>query len=226
MTEEYGRFVEQFGMECDCHESMKKNKNIMPVAVHMLPLERVEKLIHLVRGQKVLLDFDLATLYGVETKVLNQAVKRNLGRFPEDFMFQLSQEEAIMALRSQIVTSKLGAGGRRYCPYAFTEQGVAMLSSVLHSSRAIRVNIEIMRAFVRLRQWLASNAELAQKLKNLEKKFDKQFKVVFEAIHELMDERVVARPRREIGFHAVRGGIKPRAKARIKNLNARTGHKA
>src|SRR5580698_4257975 len=127
----------------------------MPATAKTLPLERVERLIYVLRGQKVLLDFDLAGLYGVETKVLNQAVKRNLKRFPEDFMFQLSEEETVLALRSQIVTSKSGAGGRRYHSNAFTEQGVAMLSSVLRSPQAVQVNIEIMRAFVRLRQWLA-----------------------------------------------------------------------
>lgn len=192
----------------------------MPATAKTLPLERVERLIYVLRGQKVLLDFDLAGLYGVETKVLNQAVKRNLKRFPEDFMFQLSEEETVLALRSQIVTSKSGAGGRRYHPKAFTEQGVAMLSSVLRSPQAVQVNIEIMRAFVRLRQWLASSAELTQKLHNLEKKFDGQFKVVFEAIRELRDERTAGQPRREIGFHTGHGGAKSRSKVRIKNFRA------
>jgi len=162
----------------------------------LIPVDRIEKAILLIRGQKVMLDADLAELYGVETKVLVQAVKRNLERFPEDFMFQLSQEEFAI-LRSQIVTSS-DWGGRRYRPYAFTEQGVAMLSSVLRSRRAIRVNIEIMRAFIRLRQMLASHVELARKLDALEKKYDAQFKQVFEAIRQLM-----APPepkRRPIGF--------------------------
>ena len=162
----------------------------------LIPVDRIEKAILLIRGQKVMLDADLAELYGVETKVLVQAVKRNLERFPEDFMFQLSQEEFAI-LRSQIVTSS-DWGGRRYRPYAFTEQGVAMLSSVLRSRRAIRVNIEIMRAFIRLRQMLAGHVELARKLDALEKKYDAQFKQVFEAIRQLM-----APPepkRRPIGF--------------------------
>jgi phage regulator Rha-like protein len=162
----------------------------------LIPVERIEKAILLIRGQKVMLDADLAELYGVETRVLVQAVKRNIERFPEDFMFQLSQEEFTI-LRSQIVTSS-DWGGRRYPPYAFTEQGVAMLSSVLRSQRAIQVNIEIMRAFIRLRQMLASHVELARKLDALEKKYDAQFKQVFEAIRQLM-----APPepkRRPIGF--------------------------
>lgn len=158
---------------------------------------QIESKMFLIRGQKVMLDEDLASLYEVETKALNRAVKRNLERFPADFMFQLSAEEftalrsqyGTSNLRSQIVTSNekpAGRGGRRYAPYAITEQGVAMLSSVLHSERAIRVNIEIMRTFVRLRQMLAGNAELARKLVALEKKYDARFKAVFEAIHELM----------------------------------------
>jgi len=162
----------------------------------LIPVDRIEKAILLIRGQKVMLDADLAELYDVETRVLVQAVKRNLERFPEDFMFQLSQEEFAI-LRSQIVTSS-DWGGRRYRPYAFTEQGVAMLSSVLRSQRAIQVNIEVMRAFIRLRQMLASHVELARKLDALEKRYDAQFKQVFEAIRQLM-----APPepkRRPIGF--------------------------
>jgi phage regulator Rha-like protein len=150
----------------------------------IVPVGRIEKAILLVRKQKVMLDADLAALYGVETRVLVQAVKRNLERFPEDFMFQLSREE-FAVLRSQSVTSS-DWGGRRYPPYSFTEQGVAMLSSVLRSQRAIQVNIEIMRAFIRLRKMLASHAELARKLDALEKKYDAQFKEVFEAIRQLM----------------------------------------
>ena len=162
----------------------------------LLTVAGIEKVIRLVRRQKVMLDADLAGLYGVETRVLVQAVKRNLERFPEDFMFQLSREE-FRALRSQSVTSS-DRGGRRYPPYAFTEQGVAMLSSVLRSRQAIQVNIEIMRAFIRLRQMLASHAELARKLDALEKKYDARFRDVFEAIRQLM-----APPepkRRAIGF--------------------------
>jgi hypothetical protein len=162
----------------------------------LVPVEKIEKAILLIRGQKVMLDADLAVLYDVETKVLIQAVKRNLERFPEDFMFQLTQEEFAI-LRSQFVTSS-DWGGRRYRPYAFTEQGVAMLSSVLRSGRAIQVNIEIMRAFIRLRQMLASHVELARKLDALEKKYDAQFKQVFEAIRQLM---IPPEPkRRPIGF--------------------------
>ena len=149
----------------------------------VIPLERVESHILLIRGQKIMLDADLAALYEVETKVLTQAVKRNIGRFPTDFMFQLTKQE-FNNLRSQFVTSSWG--GRRYPPYAFTEQGVAMLSSVLNSERAVRVNIEIMRTFVRLRRILATHADLARKLATLEKKYDAQFRVVFDAIRELM----------------------------------------
>ncbi len=146
--------------------------------------ERIERRIFLLRGQKVMLSPDLAQLYDVEPRALVQAVKRNLERFPVDFMFQLNGRE-FRGLKSQIVTSSWG-GLRRAAPYAFTEQGVAMLSSVLRSQRAVRVNIEIMRAFVRLRQMLASHADLARKVAALEKKYDAQFKVVFDAIRELM----------------------------------------
>lgn len=146
-----------------------------------------------------MLDSDLAALYGVDVKVLNQAVKRNRQRFPLDFMFQLKTTEAI-SLRSQTVTANGGRGGRRTAPYAFTEQGVAMLSSVLRSPRAIRVNIEIMRAFVHLRRMLGANGELARKINALEHKYDGQFQVVFEAIRELMTPS--RSPRRPIGFRA------------------------
>ena len=147
-----------------------------------------------------MLDSDLAELYGVEIKVLNQAVKRNIERFPVDFMFQLTTEESEL-LRSQIVTLETGRGKhRKYLPYAFTEQGVAMLSSVLKSERAINVNIGIMRSFVRLRQMLSSNATLARKLAALEKKYDLQFKAVFDAIRQLMAPP--SKPKREIGFKA------------------------
>ena len=164
----------------------------------LVPVDRIEKAILLIRRQKVMLDADLASLYGVETRVLVQAVKRNIERFPDDFMFQLNREE-VDVLRSQIVTLKRGRGQHsKYLPYAFTEQGVAMLSSVLRSPRAIQVNIEIMRAFIRLRQMLASHAELARKLDALEKKYDAQFKQVFEAIRQLM---IPPEPkRRPIGF--------------------------
>ena len=143
-----------------------------------------------------MLDADLAALYGVQTKVLLQATKRNRERFPADFMFQLTAAE-FANLRSQIVTSS-SWGGRRHAPYVFTEQGVAMLSSVLRSARAIQVNIEIMRAFVRLRQMLQQNADLARKLALLEKKYDAQFRAVFDAIRALM--KPPEKTRRRIGF--------------------------
>jgi ORF6N domain len=149
-------------------------------------LIQVEQRIFLIRGQKVMLDADLAELYGVATKSLNLAVKRNGDRFPEDFAFQLNGDE-VAGLRFQFETTKRGRGGRRYRPYAFTEQGVAMLSSVLRSPRAVQVNIAIMRAFVRLREMLMSNADLARKLLALENKYDGQFRIVFDAIRELME---------------------------------------
>jgi hypothetical protein len=158
--------------------------------------ERIARAILVIRGEKVILDADLAALYGVETRVLVQAVKRNPERFPPDFMFQLSKEE-FTVLRSQSVTSRRW-GGRRYHPYAFTEQGVGMLSSVLKSPRAVQVNIEIMRAFVRMRRWLSSHAKLEKKLLELEEKYDAQFAVVFEAIKQLM---AAPEPKRKhIGF--------------------------
>ena len=162
-------------------------------------IEVVERQIYLIRGQKVMLDSDLAELYGVATKVLNQAVKRNLRRFPKDFMFQLAAEEAEY-LRSQIVTLKAtGRGGhRKYLPYVFTEQGVAMLSSVLNSDRAIEANIVIMRAFVRLREMMLSNDELNRKINVLEQKYDEKFKIVFAALRKLI--AAPEKPRREIGF--------------------------
>ncbi len=151
---------------------------------NLVPLDQINNAIFQIRGQRIMLDADLAQLYEVETKMLVRAVKRNIERFPEDFMFQLTEEE-FQNLRSQFGTSSEW-GGRRYAPYAFTEQGVAMLSSVLRSPRAVAVNIEIMRAFVRLRNLLASNAELAQKLEELEQKTDERFKIVFDAIRQLM----------------------------------------
>lgn len=165
----------------------------------MILIKEIEGVIYLIRGEKVMLDSDLAQLYGVSAKVLNQAVKRNIDRFPLDFMFQLGELE-MEFLRSQIVTSKTkeGKGGRRYMPYAFTEQGVAMLSSVLRSSRAVQVNIEIMRAFMKMRRIMSGHKDLARKLNSLEKKYDVQFKAVFDAIRKLMkkDEK----PGKRIGF--------------------------
>ena len=149
----------------------------------IVPIEVIERKIYIIRGQKVMLDSDLAELYNITTKVLVQAVKRNLRRFPADFMFQLTNQE-VAILRSQFVTSSWG--GRRYVPYAFTEQGVAMLSSVLNSDRAVDVNIQIMRTFVKLREMIASHKDLAKRLDELEKKYDVQFKMVFDAIRQLM----------------------------------------
>lgn len=159
---------------------------------------RIESLIYIIRDERVMLDQDLAELYQVETKALVQAVQRNAKRFPPDFMFQLSFQE-FTALRSQIVTSK-GRGGRRTAPYAFTEHGVAMLSSVLRSERAVEINIEVIRAFVKLRQLVASNSELANRLNHLEQRYDSQFKVVFDAIRQLMSETTQVPPKRRIGF--------------------------
>jgi ORF6N domain len=149
----------------------------------LVPADRVEAMILFLRGEKVILDSDIAGLYGVETRAVVQAVKRNLGRFPDDFLFRLTAEE-IQILRSQTVISRWG--GRRHLPYAFTEQGVAMLSSVLRSEQAAQVNVEIMRAFVRLRRMTSVQKELALKLEVLEERYDEQFKVVFDALRELM----------------------------------------
>jgi hypothetical protein len=163
----------------------------------------IERSILTIRGERVMLDADLAALYGVETKALNQAVRRNLDRFPLDFMFRLEANE-VNRLRSQIVTLEPAGRGahRKYPPYAFTEQGVAMLSSVLHSPRAVAVNVEIMRAFVRLRGLLSTHGELARKLEVLEQKYDGQFRVVFEAIWQLMRPAIpeATSARKRIGF--------------------------
>ena len=163
----------------------------------LIPSERIEHAIFLIRGEKVMLDRDLAALYGASTKVLKQAVKRNLTRFPDDFMFVLSASE-FKIWRSQFVTSNADRKGLRYAPMAFTEHGILMLSTVLNSERAVRVNIEIMRAFVRLRQIIASDAELSRRLDELEKKYDHQFKVVFEAIRQLIEPPPA--DRKQIGF--------------------------
>lgn len=184
----------------------------MPAVV--LKPESLAVFVRTVRGERVLLDADLAALYGVSTKALNQAVKRNLERFPGDFMFQLSIEqwddlrsqivtskELHTSMRSQIVTSN-SRGGTRYLPYVFTEEGVAMLSSVLRSPRAVEVNIAIMRTFVQLRRLMDSNRELARKIDALERKYDEQFTVVFDAIKQLIagDDFRKAQPKRRIGF--------------------------
>jgi hypothetical protein len=165
----------------------------------LIPLERVERVILLIRGQKVILDADLAALYGVTTKRFNEQVKRNRERFPEDFMFQLTKKEAEI-LRSQFAASSWG--GRRYLPFAFTEHGAIMAANVLSSPRAIQASVQVVRAFVRLRQILASHADLARKLAQLEKKYDRQFKVVFEAIRRLMTPPEPKK--RPIGFLADR----------------------
>jgi len=177
------------------------SKLIMNESLVTVPIERIEKAIFLIRGEKVMLDRELAVLYGVSTKVFNQAVKRHRDRFPPDFMFQLTIEEAqALRSRSQSVTLKRGQN-IKYRPYAFTEHGILMLSTVLNSQRAVQVNIEIMRTFVRLREMLSSNAELARKLEELEKKYDRQFKVVFDAIRQLMTPP--ATKRKQIGFQAI-----------------------
>ena len=168
----------------------------------VISVKRIEQAILLIRGQKVMLSPDLAALYQVEPRTLVQAVKRNIGRFPPDFMFQLSKEE-FANLKSQIVISSWG-GLRRARPYAFTEQGVAMLSSILRSPRAVQVNIEIMRAFVRLRRILTANKDLARRLDDLERKYDTKFRVVFDAIRRLMD-RPGSRRRRVNGFRVGKG---------------------
>lgn len=175
-----------------------QNNSPMAAPVTTLATADLSHLILTIRRQRVLLDSDLAALYGVETKNLNKAVQRNKERFPADFMFQLSPEEH-KALRFQSGTSKTGRGGRRHLPYAFTQEGIAMLSSVLRSPRAIQVNLAIMRAFVRLRQLALSVEEVARKLDSLEQKYEGKFKVVFDALRQLMTPP--AQPQRQIGFH-------------------------
>ncbi|MEY4669597.1 MAG: hypothetical protein RL518_2296 [Pseudomonadota bacterium] len=193
---------EAFSPPLDTFVSLSRNifldLPISPIFGEATVTDRIQSLIYIIREERVMLDQDLAALYDVETKALVQAVQRNIGRFPPDFMFQLSFQE-FTALRSQIVTSK-GRGGRRTAPYAFTEHGVAMLSSVLRSERAVEINIEIIRAFVKLRQLVASNAELTGRLNRLEQKYDSQFKVVFDAIRQLMSEATPVPPKRRIGF--------------------------
>ena len=186
-----------------------------------IPLEIIQGKIYFLRGEKVMFDRDLAELYGVETKVLNQAVKRNKERFPEDFMFQLSAKEAEIFSRSQIVTlnkssnlksqivtssSRFQVGilkrgeNIKYLPYAFTEQGVAMLSSVLNGKRAIQVNIQIIRTFTMLRKMLATHKELKEKIESMEKKYDKRFRAIFETLKLLIKEEKESEPKRQIGF--------------------------
>jgi hypothetical protein len=162
-----------------------------------VPMERITSKIFLIRGVRVMLDRDLAALYGVQTRVLKQAVRRNIDRFPDDFMFEFTDEE-FQDWRSQFVTSKKDRMGLRYKPMAFTEQGVAMLSSVLNSKRAIQVNIQIMRAFSELRAMLTSHIELRNKIEAMENKYDENFRVVFEAIKQLLETD--AKPKKKIGF--------------------------
>jgi hypothetical protein len=176
----------------------------------VVPVERIEKAILSIRGEKVMLDSDLADLYEVETKALNQAVKRNADRFPEDFMFQLTAGEVFKLNRSQIVTGSQKHRDPRFPPHAFTEHGALMLANVLSSERAAQTSVQVVRAFVRLRQMLASNAELARKLDAMEKKYDAQFKVVFDAIRQLMSPPEPKR--REIGFHVKYDDDKPKAR--------------
>jgi phage regulator Rha-like protein len=178
---------------------------------NIIPSEVIEKRIFIIRGQKVMLDFQLAQLYNVQTKRLKEQVRRHLSRFPEDFMFELTEDE-FTALRTQFATSNK-RGGMRYRPFVFTEQGVAMLATVLNSSRAIHMNIAIMRAFVRLREILSSHSELAAKLKELEdrvEKHDEHIHTLFSAIRQLMEEP--EKPKRDIGFRvkepAAKYGVK------------------
>lgn len=182
--------------------SVKSGASLMRRNEELVPVETIERQIYLMRGQKVMIDRDLAALYGVKTRVLNQAVRRNRRRFPADFMFQMNQEE-FRKWRSQIVISKKEKMGVRYRPLIFTEQGVAMLSSVLNSDRAIAVNIVIMRAFVRLREWLSKHKDFGHRLDELERRYhrhDDQIHAVFEAIRSLMQPP--RKRRRPIGFLA------------------------
>ncbi len=186
--------------------------------VKILTSDIIEQLIYFIRGHKVILDRELAELYGVETRVLKQAVRRNILRFPEDFMFEMTKEE-FANWRSQFVTSKGDRMGLRYRPMAFTEQGVAMLSSVLKSERSVQVNIEIMRAFVRLRQILSANKDLERRFDALEERYDKQFKVVFDAIRALMEPP--EKPRKQIGFEVKEGKAAYRKNKRTRKTAGR-----
>lgn len=193
---------------------LNKKQNLVKTQLIVIPSERVVSKIFLIRGKKVMLDRDLATLYGVTTGVLNQAVKRNIKRFPEDFMFRLNKNEAevwqseiinpdlksqfvTLSSRSQIVILKRGQN-IKYAPLAFTKQGVAMLSSILRSERAIQVNIQIMRTFTNLREMLTTNKELREKIEKLERKYNQNFRIIFETIQSFMKEKV--KPQNKIGF--------------------------
>lgn len=166
-------------------------------SVETIPIEHIEQRIILLRGLKVMLDRDLADLYGVKTIALRQQVSRNSDRFPDDFMFQITAEEADAMVSQSVIPSRRSLGGS--LPYVFTQEGIAMLSSVLRSEQAVAVNIQIMRAFVKLRQWLETHKDLADKIQNLETKYDEQFQVVFDAIRKLMEPPPVP-PSRRIGF--------------------------
>jgi phage regulator Rha-like protein len=174
----------------------------------IVPIERIQQCIFLLRGEKVMLDRDLAELYGVETKTLTRAMKRNIDRFPDDFMFQLTKDE-FDNLRRQYGTSSQW-GGRRYPPYAFTEHGVAMLSSVLNSPRAIQVNIQIIRTFSRLRKFLATHKDLRRKIESLEKKYDEQFQQVFAVLKAMIAEDEKTKPR--IGYQTEAKGKRRKKK--------------
>jgi phage regulator Rha-like protein len=171
----------------------------MPTQNAIVPTALITQKILFLRNTRVMLDADLARLYGVATKNLNKAVKRNASRFPSDFMFQLSPKE-LQSLGFQTGTSKPGHGGRRYAPYVFTEQGVAMLSSVLRGSRAVQVNVAIMRTFVRLREMLATHEELRRKIDAMEKRYDARFQAVFDTIRRMLETPIPAK--KPIGFHA------------------------
>lgn len=160
----------------------------------LVPIELIENKILLIRGRKAMLDRDLAILYGVKTHVLNQAVRRNMRRFPEDFMFQLNRTEAKCLISQFVISKKEGRGGLRKLPYVFTEQGVAMLSGILNSNRAIDVNIQIMRTFTKLREMLASNHLLRKKIEAMEKNYNSKFKVIFDIIKRLVTEEVCPEP--------------------------------
>lgn len=190
----------------------------------LIPAERIQRAIYLLRSEKVMLDAELAALYGVETGALKRAVKRNVNRLPPDFIFELTEEEAA-DLRCQIGISSLGHGGSRNLPYAFTEQGVAMLASVLRSERAVQVNIAIMRVFVQLRHVLGSHTELARQLTELEQRIsghDAAIQSLFEAIRQLMSPPEPGKPSREIGFHAKEDSVPYRI--RRKSGTRRTQH--
>jgi len=182
-----------------------ENAPHMSKSLATLPMERVERAIILMRGEKVILDSDLAQFYGVSTARLNQQVNRNLDLFRGDFMFRLTEEE-FQDLILQNATSKKGRGGRRKLPYAFTEHGALMVANVLNSQRAVQASVQVVRAFIQLRRMLASNAELARNLDDLEKKYDRQFKIVFDAIRQLMSPPPVMSPPpgkpKVIGFRA------------------------